>query len=315
MKTCLMSLLLSIMSSLSSAQINLVTNGSFEDTVACPQGIGEISCALGWSSFSRTPDYLNACNTSTTGTSYAGVPANLFGYQYAKTGNAYVGVYSYARFGTDYREVVGSQLISNLVVGNSYFIQFFVSRGFNLSPGHINIESNKLGVRFSTVSYNDTNPIPIDNFAHIFSDSIISDTSNWIQISGFFVADSAYQFISIGNFFNDSATTFNLLDSSASFAYYYIDDVKVIDSTLTYINQIADIEEILLFPNPFYDKLNLNINDFKSIIIFDATGRKCIRYTSSSTIKSIDLRSLSKGIYFIRICTSKDIFFKKIIKQ
>ena len=66
--------------------------------------------------------------------------------------------------------------------------------------------SNKLGAKFSTVSYSYSNPIQINNFAHVYSDSVIKDTTSWTLIKGEFTADSAYQYISIGNFFDDINT-------------------------------------------------------------------------------------------------------------
>ncbi|MBK5286545.1 MAG: hypothetical protein JJE25_14195 [Bacteroidia bacterium] len=42
---------------------NLVTNPSFEDTVACPFGASQLNFATGWSSYWGTPDYFNLCGT------------------------------------------------------------------------------------------------------------------------------------------------------------------------------------------------------------------------------------------------------------
>src|SRR4051812_12969049 len=93
----------------SSFSQNLVPNWSFEDTVACPIGIGGIIYSVGWSSFIQTPDYFNSCNISTNGTNYAGVPGNFFGYQEARTGNAYAGFYTYGT-ANNAREIIGIKL-------------------------------------------------------------------------------------------------------------------------------------------------------------------------------------------------------------
>jgi gliding motility-associated-like protein len=55
-------------------------------------------------------------------------------------------------------------------------------------------------------------------------------------VSGFFIADSAYQYIAIGNFFDDSNTDTSSVGSSSNvqIGYYFIDDVwvsEVKDST------------------------------------------------------------------------------------
>jgi len=44
------------------AQLNLVPNPSFEDTVNCPYFISEILSCANWLNFGNTPDYFNACS-------------------------------------------------------------------------------------------------------------------------------------------------------------------------------------------------------------------------------------------------------------
>ncbi len=67
---------------------NLVPNGSFEDTVACPLDVGQISYCLGWNSYLLSPDYFNPCTNSLD----AGMPNNMSGSQYPATGNSYSGL-------------------------------------------------------------------------------------------------------------------------------------------------------------------------------------------------------------------------------
>lgn len=123
---------------------NLVPNPSFEDTVSCPTNVGQISKAVGWSSYRNSPDYFSTCNSSTVG-----VPSNIYDYQYARTGNSYAGFYSYS---PNAREFIGTQLNQTLLIGQKYFVSLYVSRPVNNILG-LNIAINKIGIRFSTVSY------------------------------------------------------------------------------------------------------------------------------------------------------------------
>ncbi|MBK7964032.1 MAG: hypothetical protein IPK10_01055 [Bacteroidetes bacterium] len=68
------------------AQLNLVPNPSFEDTVYCPFGTDQLDACANWLNFCNSPDYFNACSNPAFG-----VPNSVFGYQYAHTGNAYAG--------------------------------------------------------------------------------------------------------------------------------------------------------------------------------------------------------------------------------
>jgi hypothetical protein len=72
---------------------------------------------------------------------------------------------------------------------------------------------------------------------------------NWQIVSGFFIPDSAYEFLSIGNFFVDSLTSYIAFDSAASAAYYFIDDVTLLDSIPLGINEPSKAS-IRIYPNP-----------------------------------------------------------------
>ena len=175
---------------------NLVPNPSFEDTVSCPDNFNQVARCLGWSVSKDSPDYFHSCDTQGFGVS---IPLNAFGYQQAATGNAYCGFYTFNSPAT-YREIIGTQLTSALNIAEKYYISFKVSLGdpvFNL----LDCASNKIGALFSTVPYSLANPAPINNFSHVYSASVIVDSINWVTISGSFVADSAYQYIHLGCFF------------------------------------------------------------------------------------------------------------------
>src|SRR5207244_738006 len=104
-------------------------------------------------------------------------------------------------------------------------------------------------------------------------------------IQGSFVADSNFTYISIGNHFTDSLTDTvrtQPLSNSCSFnAYYYIDDVCVSSDSLTCystvgINALKNNDELVLFPNPFIDKINITVkrNEPVELNLFDVTARK-----------------------------------------
>ena len=282
------------------AQVNLVPNGSFEDTVACPVN-GRLYNCMYWVNCGQTPDYNHSC--APQGNAF-GVPFNTVGYQPAATGNAYCDLWTYSTTQL-FREFIGVSLIQPMVIGHSYFVSF---RCAPASPGHgYCLQTNKQGIRFSTIAYDSVNTAPINNFAHIYSDSIISDTVNWTTISGSFIADSVYAFLTIGNFYDDAYTD-TLIPGfqCAAFAVYYIDDVEVIDST-TGINE-TNYQYLIRC----YQRENeLVIHGPQSICIeaelFDCMGKRIqcsTDRTDSGLIMAIG--SLSSGIYVARVnCQNK----------
>lgn len=260
---------------------NLIQNPSFENYTACPTGFDQVSNAVGWSSYRETPDYLNSCGSGMVST-----PSNIMGYQIPRTGNAYCGIITFAKAGF-YREAIGCQLTTPLIIGQKYFVSFYVSLAIN--PPNFAYASNKIGIKFTTTSYSAySNQIPVNNIAQLHYDSVITDTTNWKLISGLFTADSAYQYIAIGNFFDALNTDTICIKNvqNKQWAYYYVDDIYIsIDSTGKVVNtNTQPKEDTLIVPNlvtPNADNLNdefkiKHIGEFEnfSVKIFNRWGAK-----------------------------------------
>ena len=298
---------------------NLVPNPSFEDTVSCPTSFDEINLSTGWSAFCQSPDYFNSCNDG-----IVDLPSNIFGYQSARTGNACSGFSAFDVASTsNLRECLGIQLNQQLIIGQKYFVSFFLNRAVK-NIQEINVGCNKIGVKFSTVLYSALNSIPIDNTSQVYSDSIISYTLNWIKVSGSFISDSGYNYLSIGNFFSDSLISFIKYDNNAVFAYYYIDDVCVSPDSLECDLNPEGIynlpqQQIAIYPNPATEQLIITLSSsffngvrelpfdngqliIKEIEISDALGRvQSCEFKVQRPVTKIDIHSLPSGIYFIKV--------------
>ena len=297
---------------------NLIPDPSFEDSTQCPRvplNIGDVAL---WQSFSRSPDYFNSCSTSPT----VGVPINSHGNQFAKDGNAYIGIVGYGLAPTNVREYAAVQLLQPLSIGTKYFIKFHVSTAdaFTLDCG-----CNKLGARFSINAYSVDNPFPIDNFAHVYTDSIIYDKINWVEICGSVIADSAYQYLILGNFFDDANTDTTHCPSPPSgiaYAYYYLDAVSVSTDSLTCnaivgTSEINNTDEFVLFPNPFNDKISITTkrSEIVEVSLFDITARKIFNQSFTNSI-SINTEQLANGIYIYEVRNKNGLIKNgKIVKN
>jgi len=210
---------------------NLVPNPSFEDYIQCPVMESQFGVVSIWTRFRNSAEYFNACDVSGN----VGVPSNMAGYQQAASGQAYAGINTFSNSGVNpsFRDYIGVQLISPLVIGTKYYVSFKVSPTLIGFPPFVSDKyvSNKLGVLFTNTA---SSNYPIPNFAHVYSDSIISDTTAWATINGSFIADTTYQYIVIGNFFHDSLTAYININPSGMWhlAYYYVDDVCVSTDSL-----------------------------------------------------------------------------------
>ncbi|MCW3071319.1 MAG: hypothetical protein JWO44_1209 [Bacteroidetes bacterium] len=312
---------------------NLVPNFSFEQNDTCPTNEDQIQFAAGWSKYSQsitTPDYYNACAPS----SGFGVPKNLNCNQPAhRNCSAYAGLVIYDANG--YREHIGIQLNTPLVIGQKYFISFYVVMGEAFGAGfQWGMPSNNIGMRLSTIEYNPSNPAPIDNFAHLNSSIVISDSVNWVRISGSIIADSAYNHVILGNFFdnaNTDTTQYSCGFCLNSASYYLIDDICVTTDSLlanggidalscsVSVPEIDYDSEINVFPNPATEGFTILFQNSQNsrIVLTDMYGKVCYsnEIINDNTIK-INLSAYPSGMYFLKIINQKEkkSASKKIIK-
>jgi hypothetical protein len=303
---------------LSSGQINLVPNPSFEDTVFCPTGVTQITGCEHWSSFGNTPDYFNACKA--TGVN---VPNAPFGFQYAHSGEAMTGLITYRRpnspDGPNYREYIGATLINPTIPGSKYYFSFYINFGGLLPPC---VAADKAGIRFSTQSYSTSQLPPLSNWAHVYTDTILSDSINWIRIEGSMIADSSYTSVIIGNFFDDANTDTMHVGALRDYSYYYIDDVCITTDSVyneywTGVNDLQHSNQLILYPNPSTDKLFLrNIKTNGKYMIQDNLGRiiQTGEINAADTEFRIHLNRLTAGSYQFSFISDKEVMVKSFIK-
>ncbi len=209
------------------AQVNLVPNPSFEQLVSCPNSQGQINLANPWfQPFTdsngiqqSSTDLYSSCNNGSWGIN------NVNGFQLPKTGNSYIGASYYVGVVT-HREYLEVKLNDSLLNNQTYCVTFYVSLA-----DRCNYAASNFGVYFSNDSC--LHVIPPDTIipytAQVLnpSSNIITDKDNWILIELQYLAQGGENFITIGGFDPNNITTIG--GGNANVAYYFIDDVSVID--------------------------------------------------------------------------------------
>ncbi|HRN38457.1 MAG TPA: T9SS type A sorting domain-containing protein, partial [Flavobacteriales bacterium] len=159
-----------------------------------------------------------------------------FTWQYAHDGDAYVGMTTFEP--NDFREHVGAPLLEPLVVGQTYYVSYWVNLATEGNYWWTRWASNNQGVLFTMEEHiwsGNTGSVPEftpRNYAHVNNPTIITDTANWTLVSGNFVADSAYRYMVLGNFFDDAHTdTIHFTPGQTSLAAYYLYDAICISPT------------------------------------------------------------------------------------
>jgi gliding motility-associated-like protein len=263
---------------------NLVPNPSFESNSGCPTSISQLYLANFWSSpTAATPDYIHTCGTGT----WVTVPNPFGGYQQPRTGNAYAHIISYPDIGAaNYREYLQVQLTSPLITGQTYEVSFYASLN-NSSRYAI----NNLGAYLSSTPPSSSNTLVLPITPQIVETNIISDTTNWVQISGLYTATGGEQYLTIGNFFDDASTNTIVNTGTTSLVSdvgYLIDDVSV----LPYMppTSLCDTNcSPNLAPNPGFEATTVNCADTISEIFTNYTqvqgwyGIACDTCPSSGT--------------------------------
>ena len=219
---------------ISFAQVNLVSNPSFEMIYSCPNGANEIDSAMGWSTPKNggggNPELYNSCCTFPI---ICGIPLNCQGlsFQYPHSGNSYAGIdvidFSHP---DDFREYIQSKFKKKLSAGHTYCVKFYASLsdysrayikllGAYLDDGSVSAPSLFGLAAVTPQVYNTLQPL--------------NDTVNWMKIEGSFVATGNEEYITLGNFFTDSISGLGFFGTPTYWhSYYYIDDVSVIDASL-----------------------------------------------------------------------------------
>jgi len=289
---------------------NLIPNSSFENYSNCPITSDLIYYADGWFqphkypnsnsvNLSSSSDYFNDCNDSTSSVS---IPNNFFGFQSAKTGNAYIGLsfYNYLFNQNGGREYAQVMLINELIANKKYRLKYYLSMA-NESRYSI----TKFDAYFSNDSllYVSSNFFKIPVTPQIQYSARVSDTLNWIEVSASFFASGGERFLTIGNFHDGAlcdtlGTMINSLNNCCA-AYYYIDDVSLEEDTLTSIYEInrADFN---LYPNPAAKKIQLSTaQKISSVKVLNLQTKPVLLLNPGANQTEIALDELTSGIYFV----------------
>jgi hypothetical protein len=164
------------------------------------------------------------------------------------------------------------------------------------------------------------------NFSKVKINNIIT-SGNWVKYFFSFVADSNYQHISFGNFFDSTNTSYQKIavGNVSKVAYYYLDDICLSDDsiytqnykyncTVTAVNENSiNRQQIEIYPNPcdeyFY---MMGVND-KTKFELGTTEGKIIKFGYIKEFEKININNLPESVYVLQLYTDKGVLRKKII--
>lgn len=211
---------------------NLVANSGFEAYYRCPPSFSTDSRDYylpGWNSPNKgTPDHYHQCSWGDSD-----VPFNWAGQSNAHSGMGYSGIYAWSENGKNYREYIQCELTKPLACGARYRVEFY----FKISSYSV-FAIDRIGLIFSDSVLNRNDDKVMKKSPSLVKMKPAGFTEDtWEQASIEYTARGGERAIVIGNFSDDRTTNHVQLASrkgksfmlSAS-AYYYVDDVSVIQT-------------------------------------------------------------------------------------
>ncbi|NLA24512.1 MAG: OmpA family protein, partial [Bacteroidales bacterium] len=184
-----------------------------------------------WGNPSRgTPDYFNACADS-----IVSVPDNFAGTLQAAEGNAYIGLILRETFDPDLRrdgvsrEYIQAQLLEPLKYRQLYCITLKYALS---SRSPYAVDALAVALTKTKISARDKRQIIQMPQVTNMPGHLMQNKTEWAELCGVYRARGNEKYITIGNFLNDTETNFIRLydetaDSNFVYAYYYIDDVRL----------------------------------------------------------------------------------------
>ncbi len=215
---------------------NLIFNPGFDSIIECPNPLGRYDIALAppWESAGLTPDLYNTC-----GMGAFQVPYSDNSYQPARSGGGYAGFFCYTGHPTlpfplnIPREYITTPLKKQLSKGNQYYLEFYVNPRIDTVYDFL-CYIDAIGLAFSPelvyLNY------PTELFLNLDPaienrGSLLTDTMNWMRVSGCYRAKGNEKFAILGNFRSIRETLIQPLfpDSNNKLfsSYLFFDDVGV----------------------------------------------------------------------------------------
>jgi gliding motility-associated-like protein len=288
------------------AQTNLINNGSFESFSLCPFQLSSISQqvpqANGWTvPTTGTPDYFSTCADQAT---QVKVPLNSYGFQSAKDGNSYVGILAYSKPTTpteNIREYIQTELSQPLTAGKIYYFKMYVSLA---NSALFRKTVSNIGAYFSASPVSSSNNNALIFTPQIVSNTFIKDKAGWVEVSGGYTASGGEKHITIGRFEAENTARIADLagDNNTNNAYYYIDDISLIDSCY----QFSPLS-VILGSNTQYNCVLKPVN-----VKLDATNAITSNYLWNTGQTTPDIIATDTGKHWVKMSSGKCYAFDTV---
>ena len=208
---------------------NLVKNPSFENLNTCPINSNKFNWYVNdwWGLDSSSAEIFNSCAAN----GYGQLPATSYGYQYPRTGNSMVNVIFMYTTAPNIRGYIQATFTQPLIKDSLYCINYWVNLGHNMPGMQIKAVKNvDAYINDTSLNWNNGMNLNLVGFTpQITSPIFLTDTVNWMPVSGFYKAHGGEMHLTIGNFKDANNTPIHIINqgNGNGLISYFIDDVSV----------------------------------------------------------------------------------------
>jgi hypothetical protein len=144
----------------------------------------------------------------------------------------------------------------------------------------------------------------------------ITDTANWMLVSGTFTSLCNCQYMVIGNFYNDANTDTIQMFYPYNSAYYYIDDVSITECIPAGVKAHSKMP-LSVYPDPVINEVTIDGLSSKSnsVNIYNSLGQKVQQEQITGGKGRIDVSSLLPGVYFLHVQSGDQLHTQKLVKE
>ena len=241
-----------------------------------------------------------------------------------KKDSAMMGFGTYGDFAPSYREYIQMPLLYPLVPGTQYRISLWLTNGLsNISYQH---STDGIGFLFSTDSLHQDTSYTLDKIPQAEIQGEVWEVG-WKQYHLSFVADSAYNYVTIGNFYTDAQTSITKQSNMGvlNASYYFIDDIGIYPDSAIALNALpqhsiclGDSVELLAFNDTIFKWAEASnptqiISYTNSVVVKPLVNTSYFVYGSDDTL-SVQVNVYEKPVAHIggdtALCSGFSFYFE-----
>ena len=225
-------LFLFAVTTVSAQTTNLVYNGDFEIYSALPTQMTQVDLAVGWNNVNN-----NNLNGGCGSPDYSYVGSFMFPCAispFSGNGQMDIGIDLDTNYSEE-REYISSHLNLPMVTGQQYSVSFYLTNGHltDSTYGCSTSISNNFGIHFSMDTLTQVCFEVINVNPQLEITSIINSCDNWTHFVFKYIADSSYNYITLGNFRSNANTLYTyppIYDNNIPYfacTFFFIDKIEI----------------------------------------------------------------------------------------